>query len=182
MSTWIGEEEVQWTFSGLEGRERGEPGSTTTRYLGILSLQRRSVLWVFRRGSWLQGETQPGALGSFSPSLQNKPPHPIRLRNCPWQARICWASLHRPSQQGTNFLQCWTASQSLLIPGFHSWLGSLFLLLVLGFQRKTYLWATYQGIWLIRHPQTRRYLFKSASCYVTWQLPSPCVSPADKYL
>lgn len=76
ISTWIGEEEVQWTFSGLEGREHGEPGSTTTRYLGILSLQRRSVLWVFRRGSWLQGETQPGALGSFSPSLQNKLPIP----------------------------------------------------------------------------------------------------------
>lgn len=67
-------------------------------------------------------------------------------------------------------------------PIFISWLESLLLLLVLGFQRKTCLWATYQGIWLIRHPQTHIYLFKSASCYVTWQLLSPCISPADKYL
>lgn len=58
-------------------REHGEPergrGSTTTKYLEILSLQRRSDLWVFRRGTWVQDETQPGALGSFSPPLQNKP-------------------------------------------------------------------------------------------------------------
>lgn len=172
-------------FSGLEGREHGEPerdtGSTTTRCLEILSLQRKSVPWVFRKGTWVQDETQPGALGSFSPPLQNKPLIPS-CPTFPWQARICWASLHKPSQQGTNSLQCWTDRQSLLIPAFHSWFGSLFLLLVLGFQRKIYLWATSQGIWLIRHPQTHRYLFKSASCYVTWQLLSPCVSAADKYL
>lgn len=160
----------------MENQRYRDTGSTTTRCLEILSLQRKSVLWVFRKGTWVQ----PGALGSFSPPLQNKPlipSHPI-LPNFPWQARICRASLHKPSQQGTSAGQ----TDRLLIPAFHSWFGSLFLLLVLGFQRKIYLWATSQGIWFIRHPQTHRYLFKSASCYVTWQLPSPCVSAADKYL
>lgn len=80
-----------------------------------------------------------------------------------------------------RFPRWWTHAQSAYRT-FFSWLSSSLLLPVLCFQRKARLWATYQRIWLIRHPQTHVYLFKSASCYVTWQLPSPCVSPADKYL
>lgn len=164
-------------------RECGEPerdtGSTTTRYLEILSLERRSVLWVFRRGTWVQHETQPGALGSFSPPLQNKPSpsHPAPNSSL---ADMDLLGI-TPQNQFPPVLdrQSVTAYPRF---SFLVWIIIFFFLLVLGFQRKTYLWAPYQGIWLIRHPQTHRYLFKSASCYVTWQLPSPCVSPADKYL
>lgn len=167
---------------GNTENQRGR-GSTTTRHLEILSLQRRSVLWVFRRGRWVQDETQPDALSSFSPPLKNKP---TPIPSCSQLVRGRHGSVGHhstdlpstqpiPSNAGQTVSHCLS---QVFIPG----LDHYFSYWCQASRGKTYLWATYQGIWLIRHPQTLRYLFKSASCYVTWQLLSPCVSPADKYL